>query len=328
MSGLLPPPSPLPPLRTQQDARLIDALAHARSLGWVASERGLAEELGLALTVFYKVRNGLQSFPREGLFALETQLGLSSAYIREGRLPIFSLPLRPGGERLSIYERIRIAALSEDRPADDIRRAMDLSPARWKLLRVGSESQLAGLPQALARAFPHLATPWLMLGIGLPAPVPPPVEAPPAPAPGSQPQIVHLPYIESRARAGFVSAYLQGARIDHLPLRPHISRPDQRTPADAVLIEVEGDSMVPTLLPQDLLLVAPLPPAEWRYAAGGLYVVLFGTDHLVVKRLRRNLLATEGRLTLVSDNPAGGELELTAADLRGLFRVLSITRNL
>lgn len=319
-----PPPAPL---RTHQDARLIEALTQARTLGWVGSERSLADELGLTLTVFYKVRNGLQSFPKEGLFTLEKLLGLSAAYVREGLQPPFALPVRPGGERLSIYERVRIAALSEGRTADDVRRTMELSPARWKLLRAGSEVLLAGLPQALGRAFPHLSTPWLMLGVGLPAPVH--VAPPPPPPPvGGQIQIVHLPYIESRARAGFASAYLQGERLDQLPLRPHISQPNQRTPPDGVLIEVEGDSMVPTLMPNDILLVAPLPPAEWRYAAGGIYVVLFGTDHLVVKRLKRNLLATEGRLTLSSDNPTGGEIDLAASDLRGLFRVLSITRNL
>lgn len=325
---MLTSPPPPAPLRTHQDARLLDALTQARDLGWIGSERSLADELGLTLTVFYKVRNGLQSFPKEGLFTLEKLLGLSAAFVREGHQPPFALPVRPGGERLSLYERIRIAGLAEGRAADDVRRAMDLSPARWKLLRAGSEAQLAGLPQALGRAFPHLSTPWLMLGIGLPAPAHVVAPPPPPPPVGGQIQIVHLPYVESRARAGFAAAYLQGERLDQLPLRPHISQPNQRTPPEAVLIEVEGDSMVPTLMPNDVLLVAPLPPTEWRYAAGGIYVVLYGSDHLVVKRLKRNLLATEGRLTLSSDNPSGGELELAATDLRGLFRVLSITRNL
>jgi phage repressor protein C with HTH and peptisase S24 domain len=57
-------------------------------------------------------------------------------------------------------------------------------------------------------------------------------------------------------------------------------------------------------------------------------VVVFGYDHLVVKRIKKNALATEGRLRLLSDNPTGGELDLPADELQGIFRVLSVTRNL
>jgi phage repressor protein C with HTH and peptisase S24 domain len=86
--------------------------------------------------------------------------------------------------------------------------------------------------------------------------------------------------------------------------------------------------MSPTLQPRDVLLIAPVQMSDWKYLSGGVYAVLFGQDHLVVKRVERNALATEGILRLVSDNPTGGHLDLPGPDLKAIFRVLAITRNL
>ena len=317
--------------RTEQDARLLEAIQRGRDLGWLGSDRGLAEDVGLAPTVFYKVRNGLQSFPKEGLFALEKLIGLNPAFVREGIKPPYVLPQRPGGEKMSVFERVRIASLAADRAADEVQTDMALPATKWKLLKTGSEAKIAGLTQALARAFPQISTAWLLMGIGTPQPVATTsVAMVPAPQiPASQaPLVLHLPFIDIRARASFVSSYLSGTTPDQLPLQPYLSKADLRPPANALLIEVEGDSMVPTLHPRDVLLIAPIAMSEWKYISGGIYMVVYGYDHLVVKRIHRNTLSTEGILRLESDNPTGGSLDLPAEVVQGIFKVLAVTRNL
>jgi phage repressor protein C with HTH and peptisase S24 domain len=143
-----------------------------------------------------------------------------------------------------------------------------------------------------------------------------------------EPKVVYLPFVDARARASFAASFLSGATLEHLPLQPYLSKPGLRLPTDAVLIEVEGDSMVPTVMPKDILLIAPVPESEWRYLSGGIYTVLYGQDHLVVKRVLQNTLATEGILRLISDNPTGGQIDLPGADISSIFRVLAVTRQL
>ena len=318
-------------IRTEQDVRLLNALGQARELSWLGSERGLAEELGLSPSIFYKVRNRLQSFPKEGLFALEGLLGLNPDHVREGSEPRFSFPIRLQSEKRSVFERLRMAALVAGRSAENIQEAMGLTAARWKLLRQGSEAQIAGLAQALGRAFPALSTAWLLMGVGTPqaaSSLAPTIRPLPDTLQAQTPSILHLPFVDLPARASFVAGYLSGSKADHLPLRPFLTQSGKRTPPDAVLIEVEGDSMAPTLLPKDVLLIAPVPRSEWKYESGGIYVVLYGEDHLVVKRIQRNGLSMEGRLMLSSDNPTGGQIELDGRDLAGIFKVLSVTRSL
>jgi|GEM_PF-617121 len=319
--------------RTEVDARLLAALEQAREAGWLGSERSLAQDIGLPITVFYKVRTSLQSFPKEGLFSLEALLGLSPAFVREGQQPPFRLPAQPETIKRSVYERLRIAGLAQNLTANTVAERMGLSPAKWKMLKAGNEAQLPGLAQSISQAFPLLSTAWLLLGIGtasaaLDGPFPlQPARLQQVPL-ALEAVVVHLPFVDTRARAGFVSAYLSGTRVDNLPLQPYLSKANLRPTADSLLIEVEGDSMMPTLHSGDVLLIAPVPITDWKFLSGGVYTVLFGSDHLVVKRVKRNTLATEGTLRLESDNPTGGQIELQGADIIGIFKVLAITRNL
>ncbi len=320
--------------KTEADARLLSALDWARKAGWLGSERQLAQQLGLATAVFYKVRKGLQSFPKEALLTLEAQLGLNLMYVRQGHGEIFAWPQVLSSGKGSVYERVRLAALATGLTAQAVRGQMGLAATAWRLLERGSEDQIKGLAQALQRAFPGLSIAWLLLGAGQPHPGGPvntqkarTLDALPSSRP-AQDEVLYLPFIDLRARAGFVESYLQGLTPNDLPLRPTLPQPGVRNINEALLIEVEGDSMSPTLCSKDVLLIVPVQPADWKYASGGIYVVVYGSDHLVVKRIIRNTLATEGILNLVSDNPQGGAIDLEGQDLRALFRVLAVTRSL
>jgi hypothetical protein len=206
---------------------------------------------------------------------------------------------------------------------------MGLKPSQWKLLGAGREAQVPGLAQGLANALPTLSTAWLLLGVGTAEVTRTPQSYSRVAAPSSlNPSILYLPFVDVPARASFVSSVLAGAKLEQLPLQPYLSKPDLNPPKDSLLIEVEGDSMAPTLMPKDVLLIAPVPIADWRFLSGGVYMVVYGQDHLVVKRVQQNMLATQGYLRLVSDNPGGGELDLPGGDINGIFRVLAITRQL
>jgi phage repressor protein C with HTH and peptisase S24 domain len=79
--------------------------------------------------------------------------------------------------------------------------------------------------------------------------------------------------------------------------REWIARELRSSPESLVLIHVQGESMVPTLNPGDVILVERNHGAP---AGDGVYVIRMG-DALLVKRLQ---FLPEGALAVTSDNPS------------------------
>jgi phage repressor protein C with HTH and peptisase S24 domain len=308
--------------------------------GWAKSERSLAQELGLSPTVFYKVRNGLQRFPAEGLLELSTQFGLQAAYIREGQEPAVMLPKLAGvmaGDSLAARcRRLRLLAVVSDIDIEAMKIMCGIDAGQLlDILNLKAFLPPTNLVK-LRTHFPGLSTDWLITGRGvafrtgggiLEGGMPPAAPAMATPSgPGIRPSFTMVPYVALRARASFVSDYIAGVPYAQLEARAVQIDPSLVNLKEPLLIDVEGDSMMPTLIPGDRLLVTAVPATDWRYESEGVYVVIYGEDYLVVKRIKQNRLSTEGFLTLSSDNPEGGEVQVAGEDIRGMYKLRQLIR--
>jgi phage repressor protein C with HTH and peptisase S24 domain len=86
-------------------------------------------------------------------------------------------------------------------------------------------------------------------------------------------------------------------------------------PRNLLLIEAIGDSMTPTLEDSDLLLV---DLGEPRFKHDGVYVIRRNSD-LAVRRLQRR---PDGKLLIISDNPAYTPVVVSAEGVRIIGRVI------
>jgi repressor LexA len=112
-------------------------------------------------------------------------------------------------------------------------------------------------------------------------------------APGAA--LVEVPYLAARAAAGRgIAADDRLLRTE--PFAARLLREAGVAPAQASMITAEGESMAPTILSGDRLLV----DGAARTVRDGAIFVVRRADELSVKRLER----AAGALRLVSDNPA------------------------
>lgn len=136
-----------------------------------------------------------------------------------------------------------------------------------------------------------------------------------------EPRDVLVPYLAVAASAG------SGAMVpDERVRRQEAFAPATLTRAgvraeQASVIDVTGDSMVPTLLDGDRLLVDG--SATRVPAAGGVFVVRLG-DELMVKRV----FVRGGTARIVSDNAAYAPREVPAAELAVIGRARLLLRGL
>ena len=140
-----------------------------------------------------------------------------------------------------------------------------------------------------------------------------------APAPVAADVAVPRRAVSAAAGAGREPADERALRDEQLPrawLRAH-----GVTPGQASLIDVTGDSMAPTLLDGDRLLVnegdRTVPPG------GGVFVIRVD-DGVAVKRVRRSGATIE----IVSDNPAYPALVRPAAEVTVIGRARLLLRDL
>lgn len=106
---------------------------------------------------------------------------------------------------------------------------------------------------------------------------------------------VAVPYLSVAASAGRGAAVGDERAIRHEEFTGSMLRDCGVSPAHASVIDVTGDSMQPTIVAGDRLLV---DLADTRLASAGIFVVRRG-EELLVKRIRREGAA----LLLISDNP-------------------------
>ncbi|GAA4392183.1 hypothetical protein GCM10023186_42360 [Hymenobacter koreensis] len=131
--------------------------------------------------------------------------------------------------------------------------------------------------------------------------------------------VAYRKFVPVRARATFAETF-DDQRHEELPEFPVVLFNGETIPEHALVVEVNGDSMEPTLRTGWKVLIEPINQADWLYARPGILAVLYRA-HFVIKRVRRNTLRETKTLLLESDNPDGGSETVLGDDLRMLWRV-------
>jgi transcriptional regulator with XRE-family HTH domain len=134
-----------------------------------------------------------------------------------------------------------------------------------------------------------------------------------------------IPYLPIRARAGFAESFADDSykyeREETLAV-PGV--PDTKEFEESLIIEVDGDSMDSgensTLRSGARVLVTPVQQADWQYMSSGVYCFVFRST-FVIKRVKDNTLLSKGMITLHSDNPNGGSLDVLGEDIRAVWKV-------
>lgn len=129
------------------------------------------------------------------------------------------------------------------------------------------------------------------------------------------------------ARATFAENLAEGGSMEDFEEVPIKNpTPELRRPG-ALEIEVDGDSMEPTLMSGWSVACYAIEKADFKYLPGGVYAVVFGS-FFVIKRIKSNNILKDGTLTLYSDNERGGVLTVPAEELRGIWKVVKVTDGL
>lgn len=117
--------------------------------------------------------------------------------------------------------------------------------------------------------------------------------------PGGMGDAIELPRVEQAASAGTGLAVLEEVPGSYLRISQALLAGVNRNGADLAVLDVVGDSMVPTLLDGDVVVVDRSIRSGRHVSGGGIFVFTVGTE-LFVKRL-----AIAGRqLVALSDNEA------------------------
>jgi phage repressor protein C with HTH and peptisase S24 domain len=135
--------------------------------------------------------------------------------------------------------------------------------------------------------------------------------------PDRAPPAIRVPRLDVAASAGPGALIDAEPRLGTLGLDPGLLARLSARPRDLSLIRAAGESMTPTILDGDELLV---DRGDRRVRAAGAVFVIRHDDVLLVKRVARR----DGRFRIASDNPAYPEWTTESLDVIG--RVVWLSR--
>ncbi len=128
-----------------------------------------------------------------------------------------------------------------------------------------------------------------------------------------------VPLINHKAAATFVAGYQSQEWFeeqDSILLPSYMIKEGQ-----CYALQVSGDSMEPTLMPDDWVICRLLDSAEYRYLSdGAVYVVVSQQKGIQVKRVR-NRLHQYGVLRCLSDNPKHETFDIPEEELLQVWKV-------
>jgi len=169
--------------------------------------------------------------------------------------------------------------------AADAARALSLSPPTYQGHENGSRGITADAARSYARAF-RVTPEWILYGRN-------PDDAAPA-----EPDLVNVYDVQASAGHGVV-VYDEQA-VAQLAFPPgYLSKLTTAKPKDLKIISVKGDSMLPTLADDDVVM---LDVTKRDLSYDGLFVIKDGGDALLVKRIGR--ASQRGYVSIISDNRA------------------------
>lgn len=124
----------------------------------------------------------------------------------------------------------------------------------------------------------------------------------------------NIELVRTKAQAGYLTGY---SNPEYIGLLPKMSLP-QFKGATYRAFEIEGDSMHPTLDPNDMVICKFLENHTW-IQDHAMYVVV-SDDGVVIKRVR-NLIKSENSLELISDNKFYPPYKVHLSQVREIWQV-------
>ncbi len=128
---------------------------------------------------------------------------------------------------------------------------------------------------------------------------------------------IMLPYIPIKARATFADSY---SDTDEFPEQISMYKHKGVDYNKVQVIEIDGDSMEPTLQSGAKVLLKKVDKGDWIYINSGVYVVVYD-NRVSVKRIKENDLLLKGVLKLHSDNSEGGHFIVKGESIQGIYKV-------
>ena len=133
--------------------------------------------------------------------------------------------------------------------------------------------------------------------------------------------LVQLDYISISAMASFVET-LYGGSVD-IEKYGVISEEGEVLDASTdIIFQVDGDSMTPTIPNGSKILARKIEECKWEVLSG-VVVIVYGKA-LTVKRILKNALYCDNKLTLKADNPLYGQMDVERSEIRGIWQALRI----
>lgn len=134
-------------------------------------------------------------------------------------------------------------------------------------------------------------------------------------------ELVNVEYVPAKAYASFIeSMYSVEYDLETYGVRPEEG--EDLTNGKYMVFDIEGDSMYPTIQSGSKILCEKINENNWEYAKG-VIVIVYGKT-LTVKRILKNDLYINSKLTLKADNPTYGELDIERCEIRGVWQAVRV----
>lgn len=135
--------------------------------------------------------------------------------------------------------------------------------------------------------------------------------------------LIELPHVSFKARASFNYAQLQRHMNSDIFDTVLHRLPLGKTPEDykdAVVFDIEGDSMEPSLLDGQKVIAWPIPDGKWEYLHNTICVIDYG-DTVTVKAVFSNDLNNTDGLTLHATGGKGGSFVVAREHIHSIWEV-------
>lgn len=134
-------------------------------------------------------------------------------------------------------------------------------------------------------------------------------------------ELIEVPIVDADAAATFIeNMYDQHYNVDKYGVMQEEG--EDLNSGEYVVFKVVGESMVPTIPDKAKVLAMRIPEERWEELSGVVFVV-YG-KMFVIKRILKNSLFINNIITLKSDNPLYGQMEVDRTEIRGMWKAIRI----
>lgn len=134
-------------------------------------------------------------------------------------------------------------------------------------------------------------------------------------------ELIEVPIVDAAAAATFIeNIYDQHYNVDKYGVMQEEG--EDLNSGEYVVFKVVGESMVPTIPDKAKVLAMRIPEERWEELSGVVFVV-YG-KMFVIKRILKNSLFINNLITLKSDNPLYGQMEVDRTEIRGMWKAIRI----